>query len=99
MERFAIRCGSGGKGAFPGGDGVTRRIRFLAPVRGNLLALRRQVASFGLEGGDPGLSGRQWIERADGQIESLHGMAEFCLGIGDALILETPGGGGFGRGI
>ncbi len=97
LESFAIRHGSGGQGRHSGGDGVTRRIRFLAPMKGNLLALRRQVASFGLDGGEAGQPGRQWIERQDGGIEPLPGIAEFSLATGDVFVLETPGAGGFGR--
>jgi 5-oxoprolinase (ATP-hydrolysing) len=97
VERFAIRRGSGGQGRHGGGDGVVRRIRFLAPMDGNLLALRRRVPAFGLEGGGPGLPGRQAIERADGSTEALPGIAEFRLDTGDIFVLETPGGGGFGQ--
>jgi 5-oxoprolinase (ATP-hydrolysing) len=96
VESFAIRRGSGGEGYYPGGDGVSRRIRFLAPMHGNLLALRRRVASFGLEGGGSGQPGRQWVERADGRIEPLPGIAEFSLGKEDVFVLETPGAGGYG---
>ncbi len=53
VEAFSIRRGSGGRGAYRGGDGVVRRIRFLAPMQANLLALRREVALFGLAGGGP----------------------------------------------
>jgi 5-oxoprolinase (ATP-hydrolysing) len=97
LESFAIRRGSGGRGRHAGGDGVVRRIRFLAPMHGNLLALRRRVPAFGLEGGGPGLPGRQSIERADGSTEPLHGIAGFRLRAGDVFVLETPGGGGFGQ--
>jgi len=96
VERFAIRRGSGGEGHWRGGDGVVRRLRFLAPMQANLLALRRRVAPFGLAGGGAGLPGRQWIERRDGRVESLPGIAEFHLHAGDLLHLETPGGGGYG---
>ncbi|MBP9915012.1 MAG: hydantoinase B/oxoprolinase family protein, partial [Thiobacillaceae bacterium] len=96
VERFAIRRGSGGQGRHGGGDGVVRRILFLAPMDGNLLALRRRVPAFGLEGGGPGLPGRQAIERTDGSTEPLPGIAEFRLDTGDIFVLETPGGGGFG---
>lgn len=96
VESFAIRRGSGGRGRFNGGDGVTRRLRFLAPMAGNLLALRRRVASFGLAGGGAGQPGKQWIERADGGVESVPGIAEFSLEVGDAFVLETPGAGAFG---
>jgi len=96
VERFGIRRCSGGAGRFSGGDGVERRIRFLASMQANLLALRRQIAPFGVAGGEPGKTGRQWIERADGQVEPLPGIAEFNLEAGDVFVLETPGGGGFG---
>jgi 5-oxoprolinase (ATP-hydrolysing) len=96
LERFGIRRGSGGKGRFSGGDGVERRIRFLAPMQANLLALRRQVAPFGVAGGEAGMTGKQRIERADGQVQVLPGIAEFRLECGDVFVLETPGGGGFG---
>jgi 5-oxoprolinase (ATP-hydrolysing) len=65
-------------------------------MQGNLLALRREVAPFGLAGGGPGAVGRQWIERADGTIEPLPGIAQFSLDRGDLLVVETPGGGGYG---
>jgi len=96
VERFEICRGSGGAGRFIGGDGVRRRIRFLAPMQANLLALRRDIAPFGAAGGEAGKTGRQWIERADGRIEAMPGIAEFRLEAGDVFILETPGGGGFG---
>ncbi len=100
VERFAIRRGSGGAGQYPGGAGVERRIRFLSPMRANLLALRRQVGGFGLAGGEAGATGRQWIERADGNPggsrEEIAGIGKFELQPGDVFVLETPGGGGYG---
>ena len=96
LERFEIRRGSGGAGRHRGGDGVVRQLRFLAPLHANLLALRRRVASFGLAGGAPGRPGQQWLERADGRREPVPGLAGFRLESGDRLVLETPGGGGYG---
>jgi 5-oxoprolinase (ATP-hydrolysing) len=97
LESFAIRAGSGGAGRHRGGDGIVRRLRFLAPMHANLIALRREVAPFGLAGGGDGQPGRQWIERASGGIEPLPGIADFRLEAGDIFVLETPGGGGYGR--
>ncbi len=96
VERFAIRSGSGGAGHYPGGAGVERHIRFLAPMRANLLALRRQIGGFGLAGGAAGATGRQWVERADGRREALPGIGPFDLHPGDVFVMETPGGGGYG---
>jgi 5-oxoprolinase (ATP-hydrolysing) len=96
LETFGIRPGSGGDGAFAGGDGAVRKLRFLEPCTATIVASRRTVAPFGLEDGDPGAVGRQWIERADGAIETLPGSARAELAAGDAVVIETPGGGGFG---
>ncbi len=96
VERFAIRRGSGGAGRYRGGDGIHRKLRFLAPMQANLIALRRGVAPFGLAGGGNGQTGRQWIERADGRVETLAGITAFHLDTDDSFVLETPGGGGYG---
>lgn len=96
VEQFAIRTGSGGSGRYRGGDGCMRKLRYLAAMKGNLIALRRNIAPHGLNGGQAGLPGRQWIERADGRIDTLSGVSQFDLEPGDLLVLETPGGGGYG---
>jgi len=96
VERFAIRAGSGGMGATRGGDGVVRRIRFNAPMTAVIVASRRTVAPHGLAGGASAAPGRQWLEHADGSIEFLAGVDQRELQAGDSLVIETPGGGGFG---
>ncbi len=96
LETFGIRAGSGGTGAFPGGDGATRTLRFLQPMTATIVASRRTIAPFGLAGGGAGAIGRQWVERAGGGIEPLGGSATAQLQPGDAIVIETPGGGGFG---
>ncbi len=96
VEAFTLRRGSGGPGRYPGGDGVIRRLCFLAPMDANLLALRRRTGGFGLAGGLSGTPGRQWILRAHGARQELDGLSTFHLDRGDVLVLETPGGGGFG---
>ena len=73
-----------------------RAIEFLTSMQGAVLSERRDRAPFGLEGGAPGLVGRNRLLRADGTEEELGGKAEFELSAGDVLIVETPGGGGFG---
>jgi 5-oxoprolinase (ATP-hydrolysing) len=97
LEEFSIRRGSGGAGRWRGGDGARRRIRFLRPMQAVVVASRRNVAPHGLAGGADGLPGRQWVERADGRIEAIPGNTGSAeLGPGDALVVETPGGGGYG---
>jgi 5-oxoprolinase (ATP-hydrolysing) len=96
VEEFSIRRGSGGAGKFHGGDGVIRKIRFLEPMTATITASRRVYAPFGLEGGAPGALGAQFVERADGRREPLPGRAAVELAAGDAFIIHTPGGGGYG---
>lgn len=97
LERFAIRRGSGGAGKHPGGDGVVREMLFLEPVRLSVLTQHRIEEPYGMEGGGPGQPGKQVIRRANGRIEQLAPVDGCDAGAGDRLILETPGGGGYGR--
>ncbi len=96
LERFAIRRGSGGAGRFPGGDGAVRELRFLEPVSLSLLSQHRVEAPYGLHGGAPGACGRQRLVRASGEEIELAGCDQAEVEPGDRLILETPGGGGWG---
>ncbi|HEX3389336.1 MAG TPA: hydantoinase B/oxoprolinase family protein, partial [Streptosporangiaceae bacterium] len=96
LESFEIRRGSGGGGRWPGGDGGRRRLRFLAPMTVSTLSSHRRVPPYGMAGGAPGQLGRQWVERADGQVTGLTGCDRAELGPGDVFVLETPGGGGYG---
>ncbi|MEY4583113.1 MAG: hypothetical protein RL701_7816, partial [Pseudomonadota bacterium] len=96
LDAFSIRRGSGGAGRFRGGDGVERRVRFLVPMTAVMLANRRKVAPFGLQGGGPAACGENWIERANGQREEFAGRGTFQMQPGDVFVIRTPGGGGFG---
>ena len=97
VDEHSIRAGSGGDGKWTGGNGATRRIRFLQPMTAAILAGHRRVANFGMSGGMPGSLGRTWIERADGSRTALSYSDETEVGVDDVFVLETPGGGGFGR--
>lgn len=96
VETFAIRRGSGGAGRHRGGDGVVRRIRFLAPMQAAILSQRRRVPPFGLAGGAPGRVGANRLIRADGRVVMLPACAGVTVAPGDALEIATPGGGGYG---
>ena len=96
LEEFSIRRGSGGGGAHHGGDGAVRRLRFLEPMTAVVVASRRNVAPFGLAGGQDGSKGEQWGDRADGTRVLLTGTDQAELLPGDTLTLLTPGGGGYG---
>jgi 5-oxoprolinase (ATP-hydrolysing) len=97
IEAFGLRRGSGGKGLRRGGDGVIRRVRFLAPMEAALLSTRRIHAPQGLAGGGPGLAGAQRLISAAGEVKELPGCFSTEVQDGDVIEIETPGGGGFGR--
>jgi 5-oxoprolinase (ATP-hydrolysing) len=96
LESYEIRRGSGGRGRWRGGNGGTRRIRFLAPMTASILSGHRRTEPYGMAGGLPGERGRNWVERADGRRFELGGADGAELDAGDVFVVETPGGGGFG---
>ena len=96
LEEFAIRSNSGGNGRHKGGNGVTRRIKFLEPMTAAILSSSRMIAPFGLNGGSAGATGRNYVIRTNGDIENLPSTATVQMEIGDTFIIETPAGGGYG---
>ncbi len=96
VEQFAIRRGSGGAGEWRGGDGTVRRLRFLSPMRAGILSNRRRVPPFGLAGGAAGRTGANRVERANGTADALGSTAIVDMAAGDTIVIETPGGGGYG---
>jgi len=96
LERFAVRRGSGGGGEFSGGDGAVRELTFLESVSLSLLSQRRASGPYGIGGGEAGLPGRQCLFRADGTVDELEGIDSREARPGDRLVVETPGGGGWG---
>jgi 5-oxoprolinase (ATP-hydrolysing) len=98
LELFEIRRGSGGSGTFRGGDGARRRVRFLEAMQASILSGHRRIAPYGMAGGAPGATGRNWVEHADGTVTELGGADGCAVGAGDVFAIETPGGGGYGAG-
>ncbi|NEU78758.1 hydantoinase B/oxoprolinase family protein [Nostoc sp. UIC 10630] len=97
LESFSLRPDSGGKGKYSGGNGVVRHIRFLEPMTANILSGHRVIPPFGLNGGQAGIVGRNWIQRQNGIEENLDSTATVEMKPGDVFVIETPGGGGFGK--
>jgi len=97
QDEFRVRPGSGGDGQHKGGDGIVRRLRFLEPMTTTVLTSHRITRAFGVDGGQPGLPGRNAVERADGRLDELQGNDETEMGPNDVFVMETPGGGGFGK--
>jgi len=96
LEEFSIRKNSGGKGKFNGGDGATRKLRFLEKMIVTTLCSHRKVPPFGVKGGKPGECGKEWLERKDGTIKKLEGNDSCNVENGDLFIMQTPSGGGYG---
>ena len=90
-------AGSGGAGRWHGGNGGVRRVRFLEPMTASILSNNRLIAPFGMAGGLPGATGRNWVERSDGTREELAHIGSVEMAAGDVFIIETPGGGGYGK--
>jgi len=97
LESFEIRRGSGGRGRWKGGDGIRRRVRFLEPMTAAILSSHRRVAPYGLAGGDSGALGRNSVVRTDGTVDVLLGADRTEMEAGDIFVIETPGGGGWGK--
>jgi len=91
LWRFGLRPGSGGSGTHRGGDGLVRELEFLVPLEVSMLSDRRIYPPFGLFGGEVGRPGQtRWNDRI------LPARATVQVEPGDRLVVETPGGGGFG---
>ena len=97
LESYRIRPGSGGAGRWHGGAGGVRRLRFNEPMTVTTLTGHRRVPAFGLAGGEPGALGRHWIEHPDGSTTPMRGCDSVAVQPGDVFVIETPGGGGYGR--
>jgi 5-oxoprolinase (ATP-hydrolysing) len=96
LDRFELRHASGGRGHFKGGDGITREITFLEPVSLSILTQHRTTPPYGLSGGEPGAAGNQTLHWPDGRVEQLPSAAALEVPPGARLVLQTPGGGGWG---
>jgi 5-oxoprolinase (ATP-hydrolysing) len=108
LESYEIRQGSGGAGRWPGGNGGRRRIRFLEPMTVTVLSGHRRVRPYGMDGGEPGALGRHWVEHPDGtgpdaqagggiSLTPMRGCDSVPVAAGEVFVIETPGGGGYGK--
>ncbi|AXK83517.1 5-oxoprolinase [Pseudolabrys taiwanensis] len=97
LEDFHIRTGSGGKGKWHAGDGIRRTIRFLEKMDCTILSGHRRIRPPGLDGGEAGEVGENWVRRKDGTMEKLKGSDETVIDAGEAVIIQTPTAGGYGK--
>jgi len=96
VHRYALRKGSGGRGKFPGGEGIIREVEMLADVQAGILSDRRKLPPYGLMGGSPGRPGKNEII-VKGQSRRLPSKCAFRAAAGSMIRIETPGGGGWGK--
>jgi len=97
LERFEIARGSGGKGEWHAGDGTLRAIRFLEEMQCAILSGFRKVRPFGSKGGEPGQTGENWAKRNGGRLERMKGADQTVIAAGEAIVINTPTGGGYGK--
>ena len=98
VRRYRLREGSGGEGRWPGGDGVERELEMLETATVSLITERRSSRPWGLEGGEPGAVGENWLVPAgdESRAERLPDKCTITVRAGDVIRLLTPGGGGWG---
>lgn len=97
LRKYAIRKDSGGSGKWKGGDGIYRELEFTGPVSLSVLSQHRKIAPYGLHGGSGGAKGVQYVLQINGEKQQLSWKDSAEMKKGDRFILETPGGGGFGK--
>jgi len=98
VETYALREGSGGQGRFSGGNGLIRAYKFLEDTRISILSERRRRSPYGLHGGEPGKPGANTLHlNHTKETITLNSKSNIEINAGDTLIIETPGGGGYGK--
>ena len=97
--RYRLRRDSGGRGEYPGGEGIERDLEMLEDATVSLVTERRTSRPWGLDGGEPGAPGENWLLRAgdESNAERLGDKCTVELSAGDVVRVLTPGGGGYGR--
>ena len=97
LESFSLRRGSGGAGKFRGGDGVIRKVKFMEAMTASILSGHREIPPYGMAGGEPGKIGNNYVLRTDGSKNVLRGTDSTEVEANDVMVIETPGGGGYGE--
>lgn len=97
LREFSIRENSGGRGKHRGGDGVIRDLQFLEPLEVSILSERRTFQPYGIEGGEPGAYGKNFLIFPNGRTVNFGGKNSINVPANTRLRLLTPGGGGYGN--
>jgi len=97
VERYELREGSAGPGKHRGGLGVVRSLRVIDhQARISIQSDRRLYGPYGLHGGGDGMPGRNSRIDINGVETACPGKASLTLQAGEVIMVETPGGGGWG---
>ncbi|THC99250.1 hypothetical protein EYZ11_001249 [Aspergillus tanneri] len=101
LREFSIRRGSGGAGRHRGGDGCIRDIELRRPMQVSILSERRVIPPYGMAGGEDGKRGvNLWVRNdpvtGTQQTISIGSKVSAAMNTGDRIIIQTPGGGGYG---
>ena len=99
VEKVQVREHSGGIGKWNGGNGIVRQLRFTEDVTLSILSQHRKEAPYGMNSGQPGEVGRQFLVRSSGELVPLEGCVTIEVKEGESIRIETPGGGGYGKPI
>jgi N-methylhydantoinase B len=96
VRRYSLRPNTGGQGAFRGGNGIVRDIELLTDADATVLSDRRRSRPYGLMGGGAGKPGRTTLVGHQRR-RRLSSKSRFQIRAGEHIVVETPGGGGWGR--
>ncbi len=97
VMRYELAFDKAGRGKHRGGAGIIREVQFLEPTQVSIIAERRNLAPYGLNGGESGGCGEDWLIRSDGTERRLEGKTSMQVDAGDSILIVTPGGGGWGK--
>ncbi|MFQ5585635.1 MAG: hydantoinase B/oxoprolinase family protein [Thermodesulfobacteriota bacterium] len=97
LKQFRLRRGAGGSGRYPGGEGVARELQFLKPARVSIISERRRYAPYGMAGGGEGKKGTNLLIKGNGEEVRLPHRVALTVEGGGSILIETPGGGGYGK--
>ncbi|MFN2449703.1 MAG: hydantoinase B/oxoprolinase family protein [Candidatus Baltobacteraceae bacterium] len=97
VRRYEFAQGTGGGGRYRGGEGLIRALELTGgSAQLSLLAERHNVHPQGAQGGGEGATGAHTLELRNGEREMLPAKTSRRLQSGDCIVVQTPGGGGYG---
>ena len=100
VSRSEFADGTGGRGRFRGGEGLIRALTLVeGSARISLLAERHSAAPHGAQGGGNGSTGTHLLLESGQEAQELPAKTTRAFAVGQTLVIQTPGGGGYGEGV